>query len=116
MLPASKKPWDSWRSTKAVEKDVRGGVGRTTMQAWKRPGSSPAQQQFYRCGAEQRNPLYTGVTRGNRLGVLARCRALPSREVDAWQRNRNTHHAKADWQFTTAEPRVKLKSLYPQFE
>jgi hypothetical protein len=26
------------------------------------------------------------------------------------------HHAKADWQFTTANARVKLKRLYPQFE
>jgi hypothetical protein len=25
-------------------------------------------------------------------------------------------HAKADWQFTTADARIKLKRLYPQFE
>ena len=37
-------------------------------------------------------------------------------EVAAWQENRNRHHAKADWQFTTADARVKLKRLYPQFE
>jgi hypothetical protein len=36
-----------------------------------------------------------------------------SREVDAWQQRRNTHNAKADWQFTTADARIKLKSLYP---
>ncbi len=36
-------------------------------------------------------------------------------EVAAWERHRNTHHAKADWQFTTADPRIKLASLYPQF-
>jgi hypothetical protein len=34
-------------------------------------------------------------------------------EVAAWQNNRNQHHAKADWQFTTADARVKLKRLYP---
>ncbi len=34
-------------------------------------------------------------------------------EVAAWQKNRNTKHAKADWQFTTADARVKLKRLYP---
>jgi len=34
-------------------------------------------------------------------------------EVDAWQANRNKHHTKADWQFTTADARVKLKRLYP---
>jgi hypothetical protein len=36
-------------------------------------------------------------------------------EVEAWQQHRNTHHAKAEWQFTTADARVKLARLYPQF-
>jgi hypothetical protein len=34
-------------------------------------------------------------------------------EVAAWQDDRNNKHAKADWQFTTADARVKLKRLYP---
>ena len=34
-------------------------------------------------------------------------------EVAAWQDSRNQNHAKADWQFTTAQARVKLKRLYP---
>ena len=34
-------------------------------------------------------------------------------EVAAWEVDRNTHHAKADWHFTTADARVKLKRLYP---
>ena len=34
-------------------------------------------------------------------------------EVAAWQIERNKKHAKADWQFTTADARVKLKRLYP---
>jgi DDE superfamily endonuclease len=58
------------------------------------------------------------------LGVLAsqcldRCIAdkqILAREVTAWQDHRNKRHAKADWQFTTANARVKLKRLYPQFE
>ncbi len=58
------------------------------------------------------------------LGVLSsQCldRRIPdkpslTREVAAWEENRNKHHAKADWQFTTADARVKLKRLYPQFE
>ena len=36
-----------------------------------------------------------------------------AREVDAWLERRNTHHAKADWRFTTTDARIKLKSLYP---
>jgi hypothetical protein len=55
------------------------------------------------------------------LGVLSsQCldRRIPDKtslvhEVDAWQVHRNTHHAKANWQFTTADARVKLKHLYP---
>lgn len=34
-------------------------------------------------------------------------------EVAAWEHERNKHHAKADWQFTTADARIKLKRLYP---
>ncbi len=38
-----------------------------------------------------------------------------TREVAAWEEIRNKHHATADWQFKTADARVKLKRLYPQF-
>jgi hypothetical protein len=34
-------------------------------------------------------------------------------EVAAWEATRNKNHTKADWQFTTADARVKLKRLYP---
>ena len=55
------------------------------------------------------------------LGVLSsQCldRRIPDKqtlteEVAAWQGDRNKHHAKADWQFTTADARIKLKRLYP---
>ena len=58
------------------------------------------------------------------LGVLAsQClvrriadKQILAHEITAWQDHRNKHHAKADWQFTTANARVKLKRLYPQFE
>jgi uncharacterized small protein (DUF1192 family) len=38
---------------------------------------------------------------------------LLSDEITAWEAARNKHHAKADWQFTTADARIKLKRLYP---
>ena len=55
------------------------------------------------------------------LGVLSsQCldRRIPDQqvlkeEVKAWEADRNRKHAKADWQFTTADARVKLKRLYP---
>jgi hypothetical protein len=34
-------------------------------------------------------------------------------EVAAWEDSRNSKHTKADWQFTTADARIKLKRLYP---
>jgi hypothetical protein len=37
------------------------------------------------------------------------------KEVAAWEAVRNKDHAKADWQFTTADARVKLKRFYPSF-
>jgi hypothetical protein len=40
-------------------------------------------------------------------------RDMLAREVAAWLSRRNTHHAKANWRFTTEDARIKLKSLYP---
>ena len=55
------------------------------------------------------------------LGVLSsQCldRRIPDQqvltdEVAAWQHDRNKNHTKADWHFTTANARIKLKHLYP---
>lgn len=35
------------------------------------------------------------------------------KEVAAWEVSRNHKHARADWQFTADDARVKLKRLYP---
>jgi hypothetical protein len=58
------------------------------------------------------------------LGILSRqCldRRISDRdtlrhEVAAWQRRRNDQLARVNWQFTTADARVKLKRLYPTTE
>jgi hypothetical protein len=55
------------------------------------------------------------------LGVLStQCldRRIPDKktlikEIAAWEKHRNKHHTKADWQFTTDDARIKLKHLYP---
>ena len=47
---------------------------------------------------------------GGRIPDLA---ALSAR-VKAWAKGRNRSHAKVDWQFTTADARIKLKRLAPQ--
>ena len=57
------------------------------------------------------------------LSVLARqclARRLGSEaEVDgecaAWERARNADGSRVTWRFTTADARVKLRHLYPQF-
>ena len=66
----------------------------------------------------------TRLRPGDELAVVTRqclSRRIPDKqtlekEVASWERHRNKHHAKADWQFTTENARVKLKRLYPQFE
>jgi len=37
-------------------------------------------------------------------------------EVKAWQDQRNSEVIKVHWQFTTADARIKLQSLYPKFQ
>lgn len=57
------------------------------------------------------------------LGVLSgQCldRRVPDKrtltaEAAAWEGTRNKYHTKADWRFTTADARIKLKRLYPVF-
>ncbi len=44
-----------------------------------------------------------------RIGTLLQAR----RRVLAWQRQRNAQNATVDWQFTTDDARIKLKSLCP---
>ena len=55
------------------------------------------------------------ATHGKRIKCLL-AKSQLAREVTAWQDHRNKRHAKADWQFTTANARVKLKRPYPPFE
>jgi transposase len=38
------------------------------------------------------------------------------KETAAWNRKRNREACKINWRFTTADARIKLKRLYPQFE
>jgi hypothetical protein len=55
------------------------------------------------------------------IGILSRqclSRYIPTKEqmiteVATWEQKRNHADATVDWQFTTAEARVKLKRLYP---
>ena len=58
------------------------------------------------------------------IGVLARqCldRRIPDqgalrREAGAWQQQRNRDTIRVGWRFTTADARIKLKSLYPSIQ
>ena len=58
------------------------------------------------------------------IGVLDRqclSRRIPDqkvlrREVAAWQGQRNRDAVRVEWRFTTADARIKLKSLYPSIQ
>ena len=43
-------------------------------------------------------------------------KATLQRHVEAWQRRRNDAGTKADWRFTTADARIKLRKLYPTMD
>ena len=65
-----------------------------------------------------------GHTDRGRLSALKlQClnRRIPTKEkmkeeVAAWLADRNATRRKIDWQFTTAEARIKLKRVYPVIE
>lgn len=46
------------------------------------------------------------------IGDAARLRE----QVAAWEARRNAHQKGVDWQFTTADARIKLKRLYPKIQ
>ena len=87
-----------------------------------RPRSaSPRQAVRMALHAQTRKLARHGRIRTRRSATQCLSRRIPDkqtldREVAAWEDHRNKHHAKADWQFTTDDARVKLKRLYPQFE
>jgi len=43
-------------------------------------------------------------------------RELMAREIAVWETKRNAAGARINWQFQTADARIKLKRLYPSFE
>ncbi|MCP4968113.1 MAG: IS630 family transposase, partial [bacterium] len=59
--------------------------------------------------AESELPVLSGQCLNRRIADAATL----VREVAAWRTRRNNHNDKADWRFTTANARIKLKSLYP---
>lgn len=58
------------------------------------------------------------------LSVLTRCgikERTPDKQslvsqVEAWQTKRNEKGTTVDWRFTTADARIKLKRLYPEYK
>ena len=40
--------------------------------------------------------------------------AIMRQQINAWEQDRNNRQSKIDWQFTTRDARIKLKSLYPK--
>jgi hypothetical protein len=60
--------------------------------------------------AECELSVMTRQALSGRIGTMARLR----RQVAAWEKERNSRQIGVNWQFTTADARTKLRSLYPQ--
>jgi hypothetical protein len=62
--------------------------------------------------AETELSVLTKQCLDRRIGEEAELRT----EVGAWEQHRNSAKCRVDWQFTTADARVKLKRLYPSIQ
>ncbi len=53
-----------------------------------------------------------------RIGIAQRVgsREELEKQAEAYQKARNAKQVKIDWQFTTADARVKLRRLYPSIQ
>lgn len=60
--------------------------------------------------AEIELSVLKGQCLNRRIPVMATMQA----EVTAWESDRNNSSRKIDWQFTTADARIKLRRLYPK--
>jgi hypothetical protein len=56
------------------------------------------------------------VLSGQCLDRRIESKEIMTREVAAWERDRNANESKIDWQFSTADARIKLKRLYPSIQ
>lgn len=55
--------------------------------------------------------VLTGQCLNRRLGTIEEV----TKQVKAWEKQRNNKDSKISWQFTTKEARIKLKKLYPSY-
>ena len=62
--------------------------------------------------AETELSVLSGQCLDRRIGEQEELRS----EVTAWEESRNNAKCRVDWQFTTADARVKLKRLYPSIQ
>lgn len=60
--------------------------------------------------AEIELSVLKGQSLGHRIADMETMQAA----VSAWEKDRNNSAKKIDWQFTTADARIKLKRLYPK--
>lgn len=44
------------------------------------------------------------------------CQQKMTQEIAAWEHDRNSRQSTIDWQFTTADARIKLRRLYPSIQ
>ena len=55
----------------------------------------------------------SSVSSGQCMDRRIESEEILTREVAAWERDRNAYESKIDWQFTTADARIELERLYP---
>jgi hypothetical protein len=72
---------------------------------------TPKHGSWLNIAENELSALTAQCVKGRRFGTLEELRD----EVTAWATSCNDKQKGVDWQFTTAEARIKLESLYPKF-
>jgi hypothetical protein len=72
---------------------------------------TPKHGSWLNIAENQLSTLTTQCVKGRRFGTIEELRE----EVTAWMMEQNTKQKGVDWQFTTDDARIKLRSLYPNF-
>jgi len=72
---------------------------------------TPKHGSWLNIAENQLSTLTTQCVKGRRFGTIEELRE----EVIAWAMEQNKKQNGVDWQFTTQDARIKLRSLYPNF-
>jgi len=114
------RPYDPMHPVVCFDESSKQLVGETVQPLPMEPGQPQRYDYHYQRNGVCNLFMFSEPLAGRRY-VEVTDRRIPDkeslqREIAAWEQQRNRESLKIDWQFTTADARVKLKRLYPSIQ